>query len=237
MIATSYTAMPAATAAPARSISSPTPAPVAVPRDTVKLVGGTIASAAFCGASGAIFCGLGAGVAALVGLPFVGPTAIAAAVGASAIFGGTLSALTLRNSFDPPAGTEDAFKNGRGPVTGNLPNPPRDAASMVLAENAMWQSLDQAARSGSSKEAASLAAAGFERFGTILAHGGERTTSLALGVAVGTAVAGPLLGIPLGIAGGFAASYVLDQPSHWLGSVGGRAVGALAGRVAYARAH
>ncbi|MBM3461051.1 MAG: hypothetical protein FJX76_03020 [Armatimonadetes bacterium] len=225
---------PPAAAPPA---PAPAPTPANAERDSVRLSQATIASGIACGATSALLCGVGAGVCALVGLPFVGPAAIATAVGVSTVFGGALAGLTLRKSFNPPPDTEQTFQTGRGPITGNLPFPTRDGASLILAENAMWKSLDAAAQAPDADAAAQLGSAGFERFGGLLAHGGERTTCVVLGAAVGSTLAGPLLGIPLGIAGGFAASYVFDKPAHLLGEAVGRAVGAAAGRKAYEEAH
>jgi len=221
---------------PTLTVPTPPP-PVALPQDSVRLTVGTVASGLFCGGVSAALCGAAAGVTSLLGLPFVGPTAVAAAVGISAVFGGTLAGLTMRKSFDPAPDTQDAFNGGRDGVKANLPNPPRDSASMVLAENGLWHALDQAAAAPTAREAAKLGSEGFRGLGNILGHGAARTTCLVLGAAIGTSAMGnPLIGVPLGLLGGFAVSYLADKPGHWIGETAGRAVGAAAGVAARATA-
>jgi hypothetical protein len=201
-----------------------------LPVDSCAIRRATVAGGLFCGAVSALGTIAVVGGAALLGVPFAGAGAVTAAVVGSTVFGGTLCALTLPKSFDPPAGTDVDFESSRGEVSRNFPAPRRDAASMALAENQMWNAFSAARSAATAEQASSLAADGTERIAEILGHGALRTSSLIVGVAAGLASANPLLGVPLGFAAAFGASYILDKPGHLLGRFLGRAAGGAVGR-------
>lgn len=200
------------------------------PLDSAHVAVGTVAGAALCGTVSATLCGIGAVVASLAGLPFFGAGAIGAAIAGSTLFGGTLMALTLRKPMTDTTAADAA--SGRDGIKKFLPNPPRDAASMVLAENSIREGWAKAKQAADVKTAAQIGGASSAKMGMILGHGAARTTSLVLGVALGVSAFNPLIGVPLGLVGGFAASYVLDKPGHWLGTAAAQLAGAAGGALA-----
>jgi hypothetical protein len=212
----------------------PAPKSTVEPRDQTDFSAATLAAGAVTGGVSAILCGAGALGAAALGLPFVGPVGLAAAIGGSALFGAALTAATLKNSVALPADVDEKFALGRQGIFRNLPFPVRDAASMSLAENQIWAALDSAPQSTYRQEAAEKVGEASVRLGEILGHGAARTTSLVMGVALATAATGSVLvGAPLGLVAGFAASYALDPVGHWLGEKVGRKAGELAGAQAW----
>lgn len=227
----------AAAFVPPRSVPVPhPPGPKATvePRDQTDFTRATLAAGALTGASSALLCGAGALATSWLGLPFVGPMGLVAAVGGSALFGAALTAATLRDSVVLPADVDEKFARGRQGIFANLPFPVRDAASMALAENQIWAALDTAPNATYRQDAAQQVGEASVRMGEILGHGAARTTSLVLGVALATAATGSvLIGAPLGFVAGFAASYALDPAGHFLGERLGRAAGELAGGQAW----
>lgn len=212
----------------------PAPKATVEPRDQTDFTGATLAAGALTGTVSALLCGAGALATSALGVPFVGPLAIAAAVGGSALFGAALTAATLKDSVVLPADVDEKFAQGRQGVFANLPFPVRDAASMALSENQIWAALDTAPNATYRPEAARQVGEASVRMGEILGHGAARTTSLVLGVALATAATGSVLvGAPLGFVAGFAASYALDPAGHFLGEKLGRAAGEFAGGLAW----
>lgn len=208
----------------------PAPAETVEPRDQTDFTRATLAAGALTGTVSALICGAGALGASVLGLPFAGPVGIAAAIGASALFGAALTAVTVKDSVVLPADVDDKFAQGRQGIFRNLPFPVRDGASMSLAENQIWSGLDEAGKCLYRQEAADKVGQASTRMGEILGHGAARTTSVALGIALATAATGSvLIGAPLGLVAGFAASYALDPVGHFLGEKLGRAAGEFAG--------
>lgn len=214
---------------------TPTTAGTALPVrvNVSKTISATLCGSALCGAVSAAACGTVAGALALLGVPVVGAAAVTAAAVGSALFGATLLSLTVPDSFNPPPGTDEAFKSGRQNPLKNLPFPKRDAASLVLAAKTMWDGFNNAVNASDERSAARCGGDGCERIGEILGHGAVRTSAIILGGAIGMASGHPWVAVPLCMAAGFGAGYAVDRPGHWLGRRAGRLVGSQAARRIY----